>query len=322
MTDKEMEGDSQRRRALARDARERGRSAGEAGVTLGASKQPEPAPGKRRAGPPAAGGRKLRANTPGGPPPAAPTAPQVPRVKDTGPAEPGRVRYRDLVSDVARRTGLSFDDAKQAAEATVTVLARALGEPDRQRLLDAVPTELHDDYAVELPDRREDLRSFVGEVARIARGTPEEARYRAQAVLTALGERAPDLVASLHLPPDVWGLVEPPPIGGDGVDPAGHPIPLTDAELRTELARLRYWSGSRRAISRTVTGPPDRLDRLILALAGRKADWQRGPRFSRPAPDTAIVVLKTSGPDAVTALDIDLAHRLEGTIAEALANLG
>jgi hypothetical protein len=34
------------------------------------------------------------------------------------------------------------------------------------------------------------------------------------------------------------------------------------------------------------------------------------------------MVLKTSGPDAVTALDIDLAHRLGGTIAEALANLG
>ncbi len=317
-----MEGDNPRRRALAREARERGRSASEAGVTLGASKQPEPAPDKRRAGPPAAGPHKLRANTGGGPPSPAPTPPDLPRPSATEAPEPGPVRYRDLVSDVARRTGLDFDAAKQAAEATVTVLARALGEPDRQRLLAAVPAELHDDYPVELPDRREDLASFVGEVARIAHGTPEQARYRAQAVLTALGERAPDLVASLHLPPDIWGLVEPPPIGGDGVGPAGHPTPLTDAELRQELARLPYWAGTRRAISRTVTGPPDRLDRLLLALARRKADWQRGPKFSRPAPDAAILVLKTSGPDAVTALDIDLAHRLDGTIAEALANLG
>jgi uncharacterized protein (DUF2267 family) len=321
MTDKEMEGDSRRRRALARDAREHGRNASETGVTLGASKQPEPVPDKRRAGPPAAGTNKPRPGT-GGPPPPAPNPPDWPRHPAAGPAEPGPLRYRDLVSDVARRTGLDFDGAKQAAEATVTVLARALAEPERQRLLAAVPAELRDDYAVEPPDRLEDLAGFIGEVARIAHGTPEQARIRAEAVLGALGERAPDLVGSLDLPPSIEALVQAPPAGGGLVDAAGHPAPLTDAELRTELARLPYWAGSRRAISRTVTGPPDRVDRLLLGLAGRKADWQRGPRFSRPAPDTAIMVLKTSGPDAVTALDIDLAHRLEGTIAEALANLG
>jgi hypothetical protein len=321
MTDKEMEGDSRRRRAFARQARERGRTASETGVTLGASKQPEPVPDKRRAGPPAAGSRKPLAGT-GGPPPPAPNPPDWPRHPGTGPAEPGPVRYRDLVQDVARRTGLGFEDAKRAAEAGVTVLARALEEPDRQRLLDAVPAELYDDYAVELPDHLEDLTTFIGEVARIAHGTPEQARYRAQAVLSALGERAPDLVASLDLPPDIRDLIGPPPAGGGLVDPAGHPASLTDADLRTELARLPQWAGSRRSISRTLTAPPDRLDRLLMHLARLREDWQRGPKLSRPAPDTAILMLTTSGSDAVTALDIDLAHRLDRIIAEGLANLG
>jgi hypothetical protein len=112
------------------------------------------------------------------------------------------------VSDVARRAGLDFNGAKQAAEATVTVLARALAEPERQRLLAAVPTDLYDDYAVNLPDRLEDLAGFIGEVARIAHGTPEQARIRAQAVLGALGERAPELVGSLDLPPSIEALVQ------------------------------------------------------------------------------------------------------------------
>jgi uncharacterized protein (DUF2267 family) len=295
-------------------------------VTLGASKQPEPVPGKRRAGPPAAGSHKPPAGT-GGPPLPAPNPPDLPRHPATGPAEPGPaepgpLRYRELVSDVARRTGLGTEDAKRAAEATVTVLVSVLGAPDRRRLLDAVPAELHDDPAAEVLDRPEDLARFLGEVARIAHGSAEQARYRAQAVLSALAERDPELVGSLDLPDGIGALVEPLPVGGDLVDPAGHPAPLTDAELRTELSRLPYWAGTRRAISRTVTAPPDRLDRLLLVLARRRADWQRGPKLSRPAPDTAIMVLKTSGPDAVTALDIDLAHRLERTVAEALATLG
>lgn len=55
---KQMEGDNQRRRALGRQSRQRGRQPSETKVTLGASKQVEHRDDKRRNGPPAAGGRK------------------------------------------------------------------------------------------------------------------------------------------------------------------------------------------------------------------------------------------------------------------------
>jgi hypothetical protein len=115
--------------------------------------------------------------------------------------------------------------------------------------------------------------------------------------------------------------VQAPPVGGGLVDPAGHPAPLTDAELRTELAQLPYWAGGRRAISRTVTGPADRLDRLLLALAGRKADRQRSPKFSRP-PGHGDHGAEDERSGRGNRARYRPGAPPGGTIAEALANLG
>lgn len=67
-----MEGDNERRRALARQARAEGRQPSEAGVTLGASKQVEHVERAHRDGPPPAG-------------------PHKPRPEDGGPAPTGSV---------------------------------------------------------------------------------------------------------------------------------------------------------------------------------------------------------------------------------------
>ncbi|MBQ1015382.1 hypothetical protein KBX53_31540, partial [Micromonospora sp. M51] len=65
---KQMEGDNQRRRALARQAREQSRQPSEIGASLSASKQLTSLDAGKRAGPPAAGPHKSD-TTRGGPAP-------------------------------------------------------------------------------------------------------------------------------------------------------------------------------------------------------------------------------------------------------------
>ncbi|MEV1146630.1 hypothetical protein AB0I76_23655, partial [Micromonospora sp. NPDC049799] len=64
---KQMEGDNQRRRALAREARERGMQASETGASLSASKQLTHLDKGRRIGPAPAGQRRKPDATRGGP---------------------------------------------------------------------------------------------------------------------------------------------------------------------------------------------------------------------------------------------------------------
>ncbi len=211
---KQMEGDNQRRRALARQARERGRQASETGASLSASKQLTHLDRGKRAGPPPAGRHKPDATRGGpAPPPAAP-APTA-RAQPRAPREPGgapgatALGYRELVDDIGRRAGVDFGTAKVAAEATVLTLAWALDQAERQRLLEAVPVSLHDVVPVDGIERHRDLPGFLAEVARLSGRTREQARYGAQATLTALADRDGDLVASLHVPDGLRDLLGP-----------------------------------------------------------------------------------------------------------------
>lgn len=211
---KQMEGDNQRRRALARQARERGRQASETGASLSASKQPTHLDRGKRAGPPPAGRHKPD-STRGGPapPPAAPAPAARPQPRpQRGPGgAPGTigVGYRELVDDVGRRAGVDFRTAKVAAEATVLALAWALDQAARERLLTAVPVSLHDVVPVDGIERHHDLPGFLAEVARLSGRTPEQARYQAEATLAALADQDGDLVASLHVPDGLRDLLGP-----------------------------------------------------------------------------------------------------------------
>ena len=161
------------------------------------------------------------------------------------------------------------------------MLARCLDDADRRRLLDATPTELHDDDRVDVPLAAPDLAGFVHEIAVMSGRTPEQARYQAQAVLSALADRAPDLVESLDLPTYVRDLLAPPPEGGGVVGATGRIASLTDDELRAALDELPYWSGDRNNLSRTLVLPPGNLERV---LAGRAAATGDGPGAAhRPA---------------------------------------
>jgi uncharacterized protein (DUF2267 family)/pterin-4a-carbinolamine dehydratase len=326
MSGKQMEGDNQRRRALARQARERGQRASGSGATLGSGKQIEHRSEKHRDGPPLAGPHKPVPGRPGGTqttlPAAGPTWPLPDPERST--AAPGGgavIQYRQLVDDVRQRTGVDFDQARDAAEATVLTLARALDPAGRERLLDAVPTELRDDPEMAVGNRRHDLAGFLDEVARLTNRTPEQARYQAQATLGALAAQDPDLVGSLGLPPELGDLLGPLPVGGDRVAPNRHTAPLTDDELRAALAELPYWAGDRRAISRTIELPPDSLDRVLAQLAQLKPEFGRGPSIGRPAGNLAVLTVRTKRVAAVTALDVELAHRVDAAIYEAGAGI-
>jgi pterin-4a-carbinolamine dehydratase/uncharacterized protein (DUF2267 family) len=318
---KQREGDNQRRRALARQARDRGRSPSEEGVSLGASKQFEHTRGADRAGPPPAGTGKPHSGKPIPPTPAPPGEQWPVDPPDVYDQHPGGVRYRDFVQDVGHRIGLGFDDARRATEATVTVLAQSLPDLERQRLLDQLPGLLRDEEPAGVPRRERGLPDLLDEIARLAGGPTDQARYRAQAVLSALGEWNRDLVESLELPAGGEDLGAPLPVGGGRVDPRGHAAPLSEDELRAALAALPNWSGNRRALSRTIQLPRANLDRVVARLDRLHEEAGRGPRIARPSDDTAVVVVWTTNVGAVTALDIDLAHRVDGAIDEVGAGI-
>jgi pterin-4a-carbinolamine dehydratase/uncharacterized protein (DUF2267 family) len=325
MSGKQMEGDNPRRRALARQAREQGRAASQDGVTLGSSKQVEHASQEQRQGPPPAGAHKPGPDSGPRPsrPPSRPSwpAPDPDVIGTAPPGDPLVLKYREVVGEVGRRVGITFEQAKSAAEATVTVLARSLNADDRQRFLGNVPAELHSSYAVNVPYPPRGLAGFIEEVGRISHQTPEMARYQAQAVISVLREQDGGLVESLYLPPDLRDLVVPPPAGGGLVEPSGGTAVLSDDELADALGQLPYWSGNRSALTRTITLPEDNLDRVLGLLDGLRRDQGRGPRITRDDRENATLVVRTTNADAVTALDIDLAHRVDDAIDQAGAGM-
>ena len=321
---KQMEGDNQRRRALARQARERGRQAADTGASLSASKQLTHLDQGKRAGPPAAGQRHKPNAVRGGPAPPPAGGPETTRpLPEAGMTSPGVVTmgYQDLVEDVGRRAGVDFRTAKVGVESTVLVLAWALGTDERRRLLEAVPASLHDVVPVDGIERRQDLPGFLSEVGRISGRSPEQARYQAEATLAALAEHDHDLIESLHVPDELRELLNPPAVGGGLVGVRSATPPLTGPELGAALNDLPYWSDDGEALTRTLELPPDNLDRVLDRLDQLRSQTGRGPRIGRADPTTAVLTVSTATAGGVTALDVDLAHAVDAAIDEAGAGL-
>ncbi|MFG3687286.1 DUF2267 domain-containing protein [Micromonospora sp. NPDC047740] len=320
---KQMEGDNQRRRTLAREARERGRRPSQTGASLSASKQITSLDQRERSGPAPAGRRKPD-TTRGGPAPPPAGVPERPRaLPNRTPQAAGvtQVGYRDLVEEVSRRAGVDFSTAKVAAEATVLALAWALDEAERERLLAAVPVKLHDVVPVDGIDRHRDLPGFLAEVGRRSRLSPEQARYQAEATLAALADADGDLVESLRVPDGLRDLLAPPEAGGGLVGPTSATAPLNEQELRDALASLPYWSSDRQSLVRTIELPADNLDRVLDRLDQLKAETGRGPQIGRPESDSALITVRTQQVDGVSALDVDLAQRVDAAIDEVGAGM-
>ncbi|MGC4750023.1 DUF2267 domain-containing protein [Micromonospora sp. DT201] len=316
---KQMEGDNQRRRALARQARDQGRQPSEIGASLSASKQLTSLEGGKRAGPPAAGPHKSD-STRGGPAPPPVGSADNPRPQPPSPpsgaAGVNSMGYHDLVDEVRRRAGVDFKTAKVGTEATVLVLAFALDAAERQRLLTAVPASLHDVLPVDGVERHRDLAGFLAEVGRISGNTPEQARYQAEATFAALAEQDGDLVESLHVPDGLRDLLNPPEAGGGLVGASTTTPTLEPNELSAALDDLPYWSGDSQGLYRVVALPSDNLDRVLDRLDRMRQDTGRGPSIGRPGDTAAVLTVRTTQADGVTALDVDLARQIDDAIDE------
>jgi len=227
--------------------------------------------------------------------------------------------YQDLITTVAARMGLNTDEARGAAEATIVTLARSLDEPRRRAVLEAVPTSPHRRLDA-APRAALDADAFVGEVSRLTGTAPGWARYQAQAVLAIIAEQKPDLVDSLELPDDIRDMCTDPATGGGITDVPGHTAPLTPEEVATALTELSDWRGDTHAISRSLTLPPESLDRVLARLdllqqqAGHRADIHRDG-------DTIVIRLHTEAARAVTTLDLDLALRIDTVITQSGAGI-
>ncbi|MGC4896832.1 4a-hydroxytetrahydrobiopterin dehydratase [Micromonospora sp. DT31] len=317
---KQMEGDNQRRRALARQARDRGMRPSQVDASLGASKQVTSLDRHARSGPQPAGRHKPDSSR-GGPAPPPVAVAERPRPLPDARPRAATLGFRDLVDDVSRRVGVGFSEARVAAEATVLSLAWALDEAERERLLDAVPLTLHDVVPVDGMERRQDLPGFLAQVGRHSRLTPERARYRAEATFAALAAADAELVGSLHVPDGLRDLLGPTDVGGGLVGVSSATAPLTDAELRDALAALPYWSSDRRSLIRTIELPGGNLDRVLDRLDQLKTEVGRAPQIGRPDPDNAVLTVRTQQAQGVTAADVDLAHRVDAAVDEAGAGM-
>ncbi|MEV4813796.1 DUF2267 domain-containing protein [Micromonospora avicenniae] len=321
---KQMEGDNQRRRTLARQAREQGRQPSETGASLSASKQLTSLDRGKRVGPPPAGVRHKPDSTRGGPSPPPAGTPTNPRPQVAPGVNAGgttTMGYHALVDDVRRRAGVDFRTAKVGAEATVLVLAFALDEAERRRLLAAVPTSLRDVLPVDGIKQRRDVSGFLAEVGRISGNTPEEARYQAEATLAALADADGDLVESLHVPDGLRELLEPTPVGGGVVGANTSTAPLTEAELTAVLAGLPYWSGGSEGLHRVVALPADNLDRVLDRIERLQQENGRAPTIARPGPTAAVLTVRSTRAGAVTGQDVDLARQVDAAIDEAGAGM-
>ncbi|MDG4823962.1 4a-hydroxytetrahydrobiopterin dehydratase [Asanoa sp. WMMD1127] len=313
MAPKEMEGDNRRRRQLAREARNADRSPSAEGVTLGASKQQEHQQEKRRSGPPSAGRHKPQAGAeqitePGTPSPQWPRRPPVEDDSTDAGAGP-RLRYRELVTEIATLTGEEFAFAKELTRAVVGVTARSLDEPDGKRLIASLPAELEVPRAMAGPPER-DLTMFLRETGRLVERRPEQIRVKVQAVFAVLGDAGLDL----PLPPALRELADPLP--PEERTTPGRPLPLSDADVVAALRDLPDWEGDHHAISRTIELPPDNLDRVLPRIE-RLRETGRAPHIARPSAGTATLTAYTAATGAVTEADVTLAHRVDTAIDEA-----
>ncbi|RKT87181.1 Pterin-4a-carbinolamine dehydratase [Saccharopolyspora antimicrobica] len=226
------------------------------------------------------------------------------------------VKYDQLLDDIGSTAGLGTGEARAAAEVTVTALAGVLDESQRAVLLAELPAEL----AKDSPSGDVEPANFVQRLAQLGRRTPEEARYRAQAVLASIAGQDPNLIEQLDLPEDVRALTQPLDAGGGVTGPTGHQPRLTDEELRQELERLPQWSGDNDGISRVLELPPENLDGVLDRLDALRRRTGRGPDIDRKG-GTAVLTARTKAVGGVTQLDVDLAHRVDDEIQQAGAGI-
>ncbi|MFG2085305.1 MULTISPECIES: 4a-hydroxytetrahydrobiopterin dehydratase [unclassified Spirillospora] len=115
-------------------------------------------------------------------------------------------------------------------------------------------------------------------------------------------------------------MFAPPAVGGGVTGPAGQEAPLTPEEVDAALGALPDWSGDTGELRRTLVLPPGNLDRVLRRIDLLREEMGRGPEVRRGA-DGVQLAVRTASVEAVTALDVELASRLDEAIDEAGAGM-
>lgn len=235
------------------------------------------------------------------------------------------LRYREFVDEVRERLDVAeVERAREAVARTVYGLVRWLPPPERKVLHDALPAPLRPAGFQDAAQLRGDVPRFVRFVAAREGRSPERVRYEAQAVLSALAEREPDVARRLRsvLPPGFAELFAapgggPPPdlAAGRGVPPAE----LTDDDVRELLDRLREWTGDRRRLSRPVAPPDYLVEQLLDRIHGVERQLGHRAVIVREPDGSVRIDLWTRSEGVVTDLDAALAEAIEDVIADVLA---
>lgn len=231
------------------------------------------------------------------------------------------ITHQHLVEEVASRARL--DDSRAADAAVHLVLAalsRRLDASRCERLRQAVPAHERDAvvHGPGDPDESEPgpLSDLLAEIARQAGGTREQALFLAQTVMSQVTADEPWLVADLSgALPDEYGavLAEPDAVPERTSRATQAPAPLSDEELAAALRQRPGWSGDTHELSRTVALPPDRVE-LLLTEVGHAAN-ELGHRPSAQQTDDGVrFTVQTRSVRAVTALDLELADRIDDAV--------
>jgi uncharacterized protein (DUF2267 family)/pterin-4a-carbinolamine dehydratase len=235
------------------------------------------------------------------------------------------LRYQDFVDEVRERLGVGeVERSREAIARTVYGLVRWLPLPEREALHDALPAPLRPAGWEDAAPLGGDAPRFVRFVAAREGRSPDRVRYEAQAVLSVLAEREPDLAGRLRsvLPADFAELFGAPG-GGPPTDlaagPGVPPAELTDADVRGLLGRLREWTGDRHRLTRLVATPDHLAEQLVDRI--HEVEGRLGHRaVIRREPDGSCrIEAWTRSEGLVTDLDAALAEAIEDVIADVLS---
>ncbi|WP_143658905.1 4a-hydroxytetrahydrobiopterin dehydratase [Streptomyces sp. SA15] len=160
------------------------------------------------------------------------------------------------------------------------------------------------------------LSDLLAEVAKPAGGTPEQALFLAQTVVSRVTADDISLMADLRsCLPDEFGTLftEPDPLPERSSRATDAPRPLSDAEVPAALRQRPGWTGDTHELSRTVALPVDRVQ-LLLTQVERAADELGHRPLTQQTGDGVRFTVQTRSVQAVTPLDLDLADRIDDAV--------
>ncbi|MBB4933606.1 pterin-4a-carbinolamine dehydratase [Lipingzhangella halophila] len=230
------------------------------------------------------------------------------------------IAHQELVDRVAAREGISgADDARQAVQSVLTVLAPHVGSQVRARLAETLPASLVTIPEGDRPGAAAESGDLALEVARAMDCPPERGLHLARLVLSEIGDAAPDLGAELAkaLPEELAEWAGD-PVGAAGRADAGAtgaPSRLDSQTVRTVLDRMPEWDGDTSGLTRVVRVPQDRLPPLEgrVDRVGRELGH---PAHRERVAGGVTFTVRTASVGAVTTRDVELAERIEQAIAE------